>query len=62
MTILTLNNIVLSMSTSTRIIRKGVLLNEKLMESARQVPACRVDPKTQMEESNWVRTIVEKIR
>jgi hypothetical protein len=49
MTVLTVSNTVLSVSTSTKILRKGDLLSEKLMESARQVLACRIDP----EKNEW---------
>lgn len=44
MTVLTVSDTVLSVSTGTKILRKGDLLSEKLMESARQVLACRIDP------------------
>lgn len=42
MIVLTLINTVLSVSTSTRILRKGALISEKLTEIVRQVLASRV--------------------
>jgi hypothetical protein len=53
-TMLTLNNTILSMSISTKIFRKGVLLSEKLIERARQSLTYIIDLETQIGESNWV--------
>jgi hypothetical protein len=43
---LTLNNTILSMSISTKIFRKGVLLSEKLIERARQSLTYIIDLET----------------
>jgi hypothetical protein len=45
MVVIMLSNTILSVSTNTRILRKGALLNKKQTENTRQVLTSRVDPK-----------------